>query len=121
VGWKTCPGVCMLRDLCKYVCQVAPGNESLMTELPHHLKDWSREEEKIPQVELQNQHMLNLDAIATEFKYLAFWRRLAIERVRELHKEIDGPADDRTCRACAVDEYNYPEYPCETIKALKGV
>ena len=45
----------------------------------------------------------------------------AVQRVRELHKEIDGPADDRTCSACAVDEYNYPEYPCLTIKALEGV
>jgi hypothetical protein len=44
----------------------------------------------------------------------------AIQRVRELHSEMNGPADDTTCRACAVDEFNYPEYPCPTIKALDG-
>jgi hypothetical protein len=44
----------------------------------------------------------------------------AIQRVRELHKEMNGPADDLTCSACAVDELNYPEYPCPTIKALEG-
>jgi hypothetical protein len=46
--------------------------------------------------------------------------RESIQRVRELHIEINGPADDRTCSACAVDEHNYPEYPCPTIKALDG-
>ena len=44
----------------------------------------------------------------------------AIQRVRELHKEINGPADDTTCSACAFDEVNYPQYPCPTIQALDG-
>jgi hypothetical protein len=44
----------------------------------------------------------------------------AIQRVRDLHREISGPADDLTCSECAVDELNYPEYPCPTIKALDG-
>jgi hypothetical protein len=44
----------------------------------------------------------------------------AIKRARELHKEVDGPADNTTCRECAVDEHNYPAYPCNTIKAIDG-
>lgn len=47
--------------------------------------------------------------------------RQAVQRVRELHKQVNGPADDLTCDACAVDEINYPTYPCPTIKALDGV
>jgi hypothetical protein len=44
----------------------------------------------------------------------------AVARVRELHSETNGPSDDTTCKVCVVDEYNYPEYPCPTIKALDG-
>lgn len=44
----------------------------------------------------------------------------AIQRVLALHYEINGPADDKTCNECAIDEYNYPEWPCNTIKALDG-
>lgn len=44
----------------------------------------------------------------------------AIKRVRELHYEINGPADDTTCNECAVDDNIYPAYPCNTIKALEG-
>ena len=43
-----------------------------------------------------------------------------VERVRELHQPINGPADDTTCKACVIDEDNYPTYPCPTVKALDG-
>jgi len=42
------------------------------------------------------------------------------ERVRGIHTPINGPADDITCSECAIDENNYPQYPCPTIKALDG-
>jgi hypothetical protein len=44
----------------------------------------------------------------------------AIQRVRDLHREVSGPADDSTCSECLVDEFNYPYWPCQTIKALDG-
>lgn len=44
----------------------------------------------------------------------------AIQRVRKLHRKINGPADDFTCQTCAVNADWYPEYPCPTIKALDG-
>ena len=44
----------------------------------------------------------------------------AIQRVRNLHRQINGPYDDLTCSECAQDEEYYPEWPCDTIKALDG-
>lgn len=44
----------------------------------------------------------------------------AIKRVRELHVEGPGPADDILCKHCCLDEYSYYEYPCPTIQALEG-
>jgi hypothetical protein len=72
-----------------------------MTELPHHLKDWSREEEKTC--------------------------KDAIQRIRELHYPVtDGGCSDAEC--CSPDdsdefchECQTYEYPCPTIKALEGV
>lgn len=44
----------------------------------------------------------------------------AIERVRGLHKRVNGPYDDYMCEHCYVDEYRYYQYPCPTLKALGG-
>ena len=56
----------------------------------------------------------------------------AIDRVREFHKEVNGPYDDTRCESCTelvrfnIDESNtsdpepYIEYPCPTINALNG-
>ena len=38
--------------------------------------------------------------------------------IRSIHRPINGPADDMTCAVCAVDEMNYPQWPCATIKTL---
>ena len=56
------------------------------------------------------------------FEHLDAVKELAdrIKRVREVHRPINGPADDVTCSECAVDENNYPQYPCPTIRALDG-
>lgn len=43
----------------------------------------------------------------------------AVNRVRELHTEMNGPYDNMVCSHCTVDEYIYFEYPCPTIKALE--
>lgn len=38
--------------------------------------------------------------------------------IRTIHRPISGPADDLTCAICAVDEINYPQWPCDAIKSL---
>ena len=47
-------------------------------------------------------------------------RHEIVRLIKSLHRETNGPADDRTCSECCVDEYNYPQWPCDTIKALEG-
>lgn len=56
----------------------------------------------------------------------------AIDRVRNFHKEVNGPYDDTACEPCTelvrfnIDESNttdpepYIVYPCPTINALNG-
>ena len=41
-----------------------------------------------------------------------------LQRVRELHKQVQGPHDNYMCEHCYYDEYRFYEYPCPTIKAL---
>ena len=45
----------------------------------------------------------------------------ALERVRELHKQVPGPYDDYVCDHCT-DLYGDDAipYPCPTIKAIEG-
>ena len=46
----------------------------------------------------------------------------AIQRVRELHKQIDG-IGVKVCAVCVNDQMYWTEqteYPCETIEALDG-
>ena len=46
----------------------------------------------------------------------------AIQRVRELHKQIDG-IGVKVCAVCIDDNMYWTEqtnYPCDTIKALDG-
>lgn len=38
--------------------------------------------------------------------------------IRDIHRPINGPADDMTCAVCAIDEINYPQWPCDAIKTL---
>jgi len=54
-----------------------------------------------------------------------YWYRLkdaesAIQRVRDLHKEVNGPFDDFMCDHCYVDENRYYGWPCPTLLALDG-
>lgn len=43
----------------------------------------------------------------------------AVGLIRTIHRPISGPADDITCAVCAVDEINYPKWPCDAVKALE--
>lgn len=47
----------------------------------------------------------------------------AIQRVRDLHKPVQGPYDNVVCEECSHMDINvdfHTEYPCPTIKALDG-
>jgi len=47
----------------------------------------------------------------------------AVNRVRELHKQVPGPYDDYICDHCT-NLYGYDDdvipYPCPTIKSIEG-
>ena len=43
-----------------------------------------------------------------------------VEKIRELHAKVNGPADNYICEHCTWDEYRDVNYPCETIRLLDG-
>jgi hypothetical protein len=44
--------------------------------------------------------------------------KLAVERVKSLHKMIDSEYGNQVCAHCTWDEDVYVEYPCKTVVAL---
>jgi hypothetical protein len=76
---------------------------------------------------------INIDGVdwnATAIQYMKLNKQRAesIERVRELHKEIDGNSSvcgDPDCCGEYIEGWTmcqdcYSDYPCPTIKALDG-
>jgi len=64
--------------------------------------------------------MVEISCTSNPPHYMAYQRMidLVTEPIRALHRRTIGPADDLTCFECAVDEENYPQWPCATIQAL---
>lgn len=64
--------------------------------------------------------MVEISCTSCKPHYMVYQRMvdLVTQPIRDLHKQINGPADDFTCSECCVDEYNYPVWPCATIQAL---
>lgn len=107
----------MIREKWTVTCPHGVPQETYCLDVAANLHPCDDCKDKPTPLSITSQELREM--VADQEQTIVFMSKVFSE-LRELHTEINGPYDDRTCRSCSFDENCYYEYPCPTVRVLRG-